>query len=168
MFVRIGRMALLVILATGCSDRMEASFDTYAHAESSGALGPGNWLPEFLPASATNIRAEHDIDTNELWVTFSFKNDLIVPPSCSASRMSEDLVAQAPRWWRRATEALEAPIKLYKCTEKTELGGYWARSDCMLRASPNKAAYGCSSSELEPKQGKAQQTPAADAGNPRG
>jgi hypothetical protein len=168
MSVRLGRLGVLALLATGCSDRIEASFDTHADAKSRGAFGPGKWLPEWIPASATDIREEHDLDTNEMWITFSFQNDLNVPPSCLSSATPKDLAEQAPRWWRRIAEAMEAPIRSYKCREETELGGYWARGECTLLASPSKAAYRCSSSRLEPKTGGAQQAPTADAGNPRG
>lgn len=166
--LRIRPLMLLALLATAsCGDRYEAYFARYADAKSAGALGPGKWLPKFLPASATEIREEHDIDTNELWVTFTFEGEFHAPPSCSSSVREAAGDEGAPRWWRRAAKGMESPIQFYKCAQATELGGYWARSDCMLGMSPRRAVYRCSPSTLEPKPGSARPAP-ADSGNPRG
>ena len=146
---------MLALFATaGCSDRYEASFSTYADAKSRGALERG-WLPEFLPDSATEIREEHDIDSNELWVTFNFGEEFQAPASCSPSVQRAALDDQGPRWWRQQIKALGSPIQHYECTATTELGGYWARSDCMLWTSSPTAVYRCSPSRLEPKPAEA-------------
>jgi hypothetical protein len=161
-------LGLALLVVAGCSDRYESSYATYADAKSRGALGPGKWLPEFLPRSAREIREEHDIDTNELWVAFTFEEELSAPASCARSSHQAVLDDRAPRWWLQAAEGLGSSVQSYECTESAELGDYWARSDCMLWASTRKAMYRCSPSKLEPKPSMAQQTPAADAGNPRG
>lgn len=157
------RMLLMLALlaAAGCSDRYEASYGTYAEAKSRGALESGKWLPGFLPASAKEIREEHDIDTNELWVAFSFV-EFNAPASCSHSIDGAVLDEGAPRWWLQAARQLGPSPRAYACTESTELGGYWARSDCMLWAGTSKATYRCSPSTLEPKPAEAQQSVAAD------
>jgi hypothetical protein len=94
---RIRKLVVLaLLLIAGCTDRYEASFATYADAKSRGALERGGWLPDFLPESATEIREEHDIDSNELWVTFSFGREFRPPASCSPSVQRAALDDQAP------------------------------------------------------------------------
>jgi hypothetical protein len=44
-------------------------YTTFAEAQADGAIERG-WLPTFLPASATDIRDVHNIDTNARWLTF--------------------------------------------------------------------------------------------------
>jgi hypothetical protein len=153
--VRIHHLLVLPLLATaGCGgDRYETYFATYADAKNAGALGRDKWLPEFLPVSAIEIREQHDIDTNALWVTFSFGDAFHAPPTCSPSTREATSDNEGPRWWQQAAAALDSPIQFYQCTQATELGGYWARSDCMLWIGPHRAIYSCSPSTLEPKAG---------------
>jgi hypothetical protein len=159
--MQIRQLMVLALVATAaCSDRYEAYFATHADAKSAGALGPGKWLPSFLPTSATEIREEHDIDTSESWVTFNVAEEFQVPTSCSPSVLETAFDDRAPHWWRQATTAMESPIQVYQCTDATELSGYWAHSECLLWTSLRKAAYRCSPGVLEPKPGSAQQAPA--------
>ena len=44
-------------------------YETFAEAQAAGAT-EGGWLPTFLPASATDIRDVHNIDTNAQWLSF--------------------------------------------------------------------------------------------------
>ena len=46
-----------------------AEYETFAEAQAAGAT-EGGWLPTFLPASATDIRDVHNIDTNAQWLSF--------------------------------------------------------------------------------------------------
>jgi hypothetical protein len=144
-------MLLALSVTEGWSDRYATYFQTYADAKRAGALGPGKWLPAFLPASATEIREEHDIDTNELWVAFTLGRDFSAPSSCSPSLDKAVADDRGPQWWRQAAKAMGSPIQFYQCTNATELGGYWARSDCSLWTSPYRAVYRCSSTTLDPK-----------------
>lgn len=59
------------ILVAGCSDREASSFATLKEARASQAMARG-WIPGNLPESAVDLREVHDVDTNEVWGTFSF------------------------------------------------------------------------------------------------
>ncbi len=47
------------------------SFDSYEDVINSDIIKAG-WIPNWLPSSAANIKESHDIDTNEIWLTFRF------------------------------------------------------------------------------------------------
>jgi hypothetical protein len=67
--------ASVVLVAAAC-EQMETFETTYPDAASAikaGAVGEGKWVPKFLPSSATNIRETHNMDTNELWLSFHFQ-----------------------------------------------------------------------------------------------
>jgi hypothetical protein len=49
----------------------EMSFPTYNDAQKAGVF-QNNLLPVFMPASATNIKENHILDTREQWLTFQF------------------------------------------------------------------------------------------------
>jgi len=76
-----GRQALLAVVAmitvslfvTGLViyiiETPVTKYKTFAEAQADGAIERG-WLPTFLPASATDIRDVHNIDTNARWLAF--------------------------------------------------------------------------------------------------
>lgn len=67
--------ASLVLVPSAC-EQMETVETRYPDSESAmkaGAVGEGKWIPKFLPSSAINIRETHNMDTNELWLSFHFK-----------------------------------------------------------------------------------------------
>lgn len=49
---------------------ISASYDDLESAKK----GSGDWLPKFVPPSATAIREVHDLDTNATWGSFHFGN----------------------------------------------------------------------------------------------
>jgi hypothetical protein len=63
----------VVLLAAACDylDTRESAYATLAEARAAGALARG-WVPEYLPASAREIRERHNVDTNEVWGRFEF------------------------------------------------------------------------------------------------
>jgi hypothetical protein len=70
----VAGFALLLVLVVASSrylERPRSSFATYAEAEAAGMFKAG-WLPSYLPKSATNIEERHDIDTNNVWASFSY------------------------------------------------------------------------------------------------
>ncbi|HIE1097604.1 hypothetical protein [Stenotrophomonas maltophilia] len=46
-------------------------YETRLEAEEKGAFARG-WLPEEMPASAADIREVHNVDSNEMWIGFSY------------------------------------------------------------------------------------------------
>lgn len=68
-------MTAVILLMTGaCSERHLSTYADRIEAERAGAFARG-WLPAFLPASSTLITEIHDIDSNERWGRFSFRQD---------------------------------------------------------------------------------------------
>jgi hypothetical protein len=59
---------------TACDD-VRTSFATREAAVSAGALGPGRYLPSFIPPSAHAIADEHNLDTNHGRFQFSHSAD---------------------------------------------------------------------------------------------
>jgi hypothetical protein len=53
----------------GCDDDFEESYATAGDARKAGAVDRG-WIPAVIPASATNLRERHNVDTNEVAGTF--------------------------------------------------------------------------------------------------
>lgn len=68
-FRDIARVVSIFALCVGCEEIQSATYPTYADAIAGGAQRRG-WLPPFVPATATDIREVHDIDTNTQWLRF--------------------------------------------------------------------------------------------------
>ena len=92
-----------------------AVYESYNDAVRAGAVGPGMWIPEFLPKSASHIVERHNIDTNESSLDFRFSgSDLQVPDSCVA------------------ISSQDSSVRAFTCHRRTELGGFWSVSTCKL------------------------------------
>ena len=63
------RIVVLFALCASCGEIQSATYATYSDAIAAGAQRRG-WLPSFIPATATDIREVHDIDTNTQWLRF--------------------------------------------------------------------------------------------------
>jgi hypothetical protein len=59
---------VLFAASLSCGEIQSVTYPTYAEAIA-GDAGHG-WLPPYLPATATDIREVHDIDTNTQWLRF--------------------------------------------------------------------------------------------------
>ena len=96
-----GFASIVVAAAIACSEQREASYADRTMAEQAGAIRQG-WIPDWLPASAREIRELHNLDTNQSMLSFHYDpNDrLAIPSSCSPVRPSE--VSPTPfrvSWW---------------------------------------------------------------------
>ncbi len=153
MFRELSSAALAALLLAGCDllERPLRTYASYAEARAQGAVGPGKWLPELLPESATDIREQHDLDTNESWLSFSFTpGELDQPPGCRPTTSSKLATTRTPRWWRRAADEVGTGRRLHECVRRTELAGYWAESRCLLIVGGSSAVHGCEASRLAP------------------
>jgi hypothetical protein len=54
------------------TERPTSRYATYHAAAIAGAMDEGRWIPAFLPKSSRDIVETHDIDTNELEITFKY------------------------------------------------------------------------------------------------
>lgn len=126
-------IALLpILLSLSACDRLETSEDVYANYEQLKTKNePGNWIPRFIPRSATDIRVRYKIDTGAKLLTFYFEGDSTTFPgaSCQPTTASE---VQLPTpgfldvtWWppdlvQGGTSGVER-YKLFLCERQTFL-----------------------------------------------
>lgn len=68
---------------------METYYPNYGAVMKAGEVGEGKWIPEFLPQSATDIREVHNIDTNEIWLSFHFNSQELTAMVSSCKEVSE-------------------------------------------------------------------------------
>jgi hypothetical protein len=131
MFIYIATAISILLLVNSC-DRLETSDDSYANYEQLNALKePGNWIPSFIPRSATDIRGRHKIDSGAQLLTFYFEGDTNAFPGeyCKQATASE---IQVPKpgfldvtWWppdlvQGGTHGLER-YKLFLCERQAFL-----------------------------------------------
>lgn len=99
-------MAVLIASAlAACSDfeNRETTYATLEEAAADGAIDRG-WIPEYFPGSAVQLRERHDLDTNEVWIRFTFAQGDI-SSILGACREVERLEVGFPRgtrqipWW---------------------------------------------------------------------
>ena len=68
-----------------------------------GGIGPGRWIPRFLPPSATDIIERHDIESNARWLFFHFNpQDLAVMVSACKEVTQSKIIytrARVGGWW---------------------------------------------------------------------
>lgn len=114
-----GLLALLPVFSLTCYrvlEIKEARYSSYSEAERAGEFKRG-WIPRnVVPRSAVGIISRHDIDTNEIWVRFSFSNvdemrqvvrDLpaLQSQDAAALRVRD---ANAISWWPKVVGGAEA------------------------------------------------------------
>jgi hypothetical protein len=123
--------ALLLVMA-GCEriEVVESIYPDYEAAVSAGAIDRG-WIPEFIPPSAKEIKETHNLDTNEVWVSFVWGSGewLSVEEDC---RTVEGERIELPRksgggWWPPAlVEASNPPPR------KSEYAYYRCKNGAVL------------------------------------
>jgi hypothetical protein len=122
------RLALLLLplAAIPACDRLEtreAKFATYEQLATSGE--PGNWVPAFLPQSATDIRVRYKIDTGDALVSFRLPSadSLELGGQCEDAE-SRAVSFPAPRllgtrWWpddlTSSSSATDSAYLLFRC-----------------------------------------------------
>jgi hypothetical protein len=76
MFIYIVTAILTILPVMSSCDRLETSDDFYASYEQlSTTKEPGNWIPSFIPRTATDIRGRHKIDSGAQLLTFYCEGD---------------------------------------------------------------------------------------------
>mgnify|MGYP001156635665 CR=1 FL=1 len=132
MFIYIVTVFLPILLLLSSCDRLETSEDVYASYEQLKTKNePGNWIPRFIPPSATDIKGRHKVDTGAQLLTFYFEGDINTFPGeyCKQTTASE---IQFPKsgfldvtWWppdlvQGGTYGLER-YKLFLCERQAFL-----------------------------------------------
>jgi hypothetical protein len=98
-------LLLVVLFASGCErlETVENAYASFGDALRAGAVGEGKWIPELVPPSATDIREAHNLDTNEIWVTFHFSSAELSLITRQCTRATAEIVSRPRRrpgrWW---------------------------------------------------------------------
>jgi hypothetical protein len=101
----------------------------------------GGWVPRLLPPTATKIRVQNNLDTNEVWIRFSTGTPDFDPAKLGFRRMApETWPAQVrqPRyaswWFASLTQFSSSTASLYSGPCGSEAQGALARSGHLLVA----------------------------------
>jgi hypothetical protein len=128
---KLTSLCVISLLLFACSERPTEYYPKHKDAVKAGAVKRG-WIHEIVPATATEIHEQHDLDTNDLWIRFTLATsdkDRLVP---GLKRLSHDEIlrvkARKPSsvdWWFEGLiqqspandNALNAEIYVVKCGE---------------------------------------------------
>jgi hypothetical protein len=105
-------LACFVLLAAGCSETFESHYSDRQEAQRDGVFERG-WLPDWLPASATDIREIHNLDTNEGAFSFSVQAGWS-PPEAAGCAPSSQVTAPRIRF-RHFPSKIEQRTGILKC-----------------------------------------------------
>jgi hypothetical protein len=132
-------IVLLVALALVGCDCRAVSYSTLDAAKADGAVRRG-WIPEFVPASARDIRMSYDLDTNEIWLRFAISPDAIgsMLSVCKEDRPRHwaaypRVPCSGWRWWpsaltRGAENTPESTFDTIYWCERSPRGGWMSRT----------------------------------------
>jgi len=112
-------VAVLLFLVAGCGETSTARYATREEAAKDGAILRG-WLPEWLPASASEIYETHDLDTNKSSAFFRYApgDEPKLPSACQAVSVSR-LNATTNSW---VAPKGSQPFAYYECPETIHPG----------------------------------------------
>lgn len=105
-------LSVLAFLAA-CESK-DSTYPTYAVAREQEALG--NWLPLWLPTTATEIREHHEVDQALAWITYeaprgeSLPSDLECRPASPADLSSSVFELAPPQWWPLELVRIDAAV----------------------------------------------------------
>lgn len=123
-------------------DELESRYADLVAADDDGARGRG-WIPRFVPASAHDIIERHNIETNEIWLTFRKDEKELggIADRCEEIPAAEVLwPARVPVWWPetlRAASGQGAEARLRRCALPHKMGGVRFRRVGYLSLSPS-------------------------------
>ncbi len=112
----------------------------------------GGWVPRLLPPSAVDIRTQHNIDTNEVWVRFKVGTpnfspaDLGYRPMEPANWPTQVRQPRHANWWFKSlSDFSPRDATLYVGTCQDASAGAPARSGHMLMVAGARRQCRCSS-----------------------
>ncbi len=80
---------LLSLLILQALENPKGEYENYEEMEKAGLIKRG-WLPEYFPKSAKKIQESNNLDTNEVWATFSFDKEDIKSIRAVCRSMAEN------------------------------------------------------------------------------
>jgi hypothetical protein len=101
-------LGVAALIALDRYETVEEQYATFADA-STGGFGQRGWMPDYVPQSATRIRAAQNLDTNRQWLTFQ------VPPGDVRRLLAEGTqvpklpASRAPFWLSWWPDGIEGP-----------------------------------------------------------
>jgi len=120
---------MMAFLMSACSERFTGYYPKYEDAVKDGAVKRG-WIPEILPATATEIYEQHDLDTNNVWIRFALPSSDRDRLATGLKRLTDNeirkIITQPPlaTWWFKGliqqtptNDSLNANIYAMKCHE---------------------------------------------------
>lgn len=101
----------------------ESHYPTFAAAVADGAVARG-WVPDTLPADATDIWEMHDIDSEEVWIRFTSGSEALgaMARACAEVDALEVAWPRGTRqlsWWPhdlpQAVSSQASPWRFFRC-----------------------------------------------------
>lgn len=103
--IKIYIIIICCLSLMACSEQKSEYFNNANEAQHS-ATAKGGWIPDWLPANATEIHIQYDLDTNYRWIKFklekSLKDDFITNFEKISWEKAKDISTSSPRgakWW---------------------------------------------------------------------
>lgn len=114
--LRVTFLLVAAVLVSGCTnDVLDASYRTTSAAVAAGAV-KGGWIPEWVPATATDLREVHDLDTNQSALTFISPQATWRPPASCRPAFGGNVSEPAfRRSWIPSAKDLAATYEFYSC-----------------------------------------------------
>jgi hypothetical protein len=85
------------LIALGRFETIDQQYASYADATKAG-FGERGWMPDYVPPSATRIRAAHNLDTNWQWLTFHLPARDLTHLLAQGTRVTRLPASRAPFW----------------------------------------------------------------------
>ena len=85
------------LIALDRSETIESQYESFA-AASEGRFGTGGWMPDYVPPSATQIRAAQNLDTNRQWICFRLPPEDLASLLAQGTRVTTLPGSRAPFW----------------------------------------------------------------------
>ena len=128
----------ILLLIPGCFEQYETRYASLGDALDSIEAG---WIPRYLPASARDIRERHDVESNEIWISFRYdpEDSTWMEDACEPAEHVPG-PHRSPGWWPvPLTGLVEAgPDRaLWSCTRTIPIGGAGRREIGVLAAEPS-------------------------------
>lgn len=95
----------VALLLLGCErlETIETAYQNFEAAAKAKAIGNGRWIPDFLPPSAADIREVHNLDSNEVWLSFRSSSADLPTVASSCKKVAEREVVYPRKspgsWW---------------------------------------------------------------------
>lgn len=105
------------------SETIHSHYGTYEELVSIPNIFEVGWIPRWLPSSATNIYEAHNIDTNEVWMAFSFTKSDDFFSNCQnisvkkSNFFSTEQVKRSPAFMNEMLKK-DNELKFYKCDNR--------------------------------------------------